>query len=86
MHTQRIGFVGVGHMGGAMAQRLLDRGWPVAVCDIDPNTVAPLAALAALSAAVVARLTGGPAWPRRRSAPVAARNAPQDRRRAALSR
>lgn len=48
MAQQRIGFIGVGHMGGAMAQRLLDRGWPVAVCDINPLAVAPLAARGAM--------------------------------------
>ncbi|MEO7548892.1 MAG: NAD(P)-dependent oxidoreductase [Ramlibacter sp.] len=32
-----IGMVGVGNMGGAMALRLLSRGWPVQVCDIDPG-------------------------------------------------
>lgn len=31
-----VAFVGAGNMGGAMAQRLRERGWPVAVCDIDP--------------------------------------------------
>lgn len=31
-----VAFVGAGNMGGAMVQRLRDRGWPVAVCDIDP--------------------------------------------------
>jgi L-threonate 2-dehydrogenase len=48
MHTQSVGVIGVGHMGGAMAQRLLDRGWPVAVCDINPLAVAPLAARGAM--------------------------------------
>ena len=31
-----VAFVGAGIMGGAMVQRLRERGWPVAVCDIDP--------------------------------------------------
>jgi putative dehydrogenase len=31
-----VAFVGAGNMGAAMVQRLRDRGWPVAVCDIDP--------------------------------------------------
>lgn len=30
-----VAFVGAGNMGGAMVQRLRERGWPVAVCDID---------------------------------------------------
>jgi 3-hydroxyisobutyrate dehydrogenase-like beta-hydroxyacid dehydrogenase len=29
----RIGFIGMGHMGGAMTRRLLDAGYPVAVYD-----------------------------------------------------
>lgn len=32
-----VAFVGAGNMGGAMVQRLRERGWPVAVCDIDPQ-------------------------------------------------
>lgn len=31
-----VGIVGVGNMGGGMAQRLLACGWQVAVCDLDP--------------------------------------------------
>jgi 3-hydroxyisobutyrate dehydrogenase-like beta-hydroxyacid dehydrogenase len=31
----RVGIVGVGNMGGGMAQNLLARGWPVQVHDID---------------------------------------------------
>ena len=30
-----VGIVGVGNMGGAMAARLLEQGWPVQVLDID---------------------------------------------------
>lgn len=30
-----VGIVGVGNMGGAMALRLLEQGWPVRVCDLD---------------------------------------------------
>lgn len=33
------GLVGVGHMGGAMAENLLARGWRVAVCDLDAAKV-----------------------------------------------
>lgn len=32
-----VAFVGAGNMGGALVQRLRDCGWPVAVCDIDPE-------------------------------------------------
>ena len=34
-----IGFVGIGNMGLPMAQRLLDAGHAVAVCDLDPGRV-----------------------------------------------
>jgi 3-hydroxyisobutyrate dehydrogenase len=37
-----VAIVGVGNMGGAMAQRLLSCGWPVRVADIDPAKVASL--------------------------------------------
>jgi L-threonate 2-dehydrogenase len=47
MERRRIGIVGVGNMGGAMAARLLDCGWPVQVCDIDPRRTRAMAALGA---------------------------------------
>jgi putative dehydrogenase len=31
-----VAIIGVGNMGGAMARRLLDLGWTVRVCDLDP--------------------------------------------------
>lgn len=37
-----VGIVGVGNMGGAMAARLLEQGWPVRVFDIDPAKVSTL--------------------------------------------
>ncbi len=37
-----VGIVGVGNMGGAMAARLLEAGWPVQVCDIDLRRVRAL--------------------------------------------
>ncbi len=39
MDRQPVGIVGVGNMGGAMAARLLEAGWRVQVCDIDPHRV-----------------------------------------------
>jgi putative dehydrogenase len=42
MATHPIGIVGVGNMGGAIAARLLEVGWPVQVCDIDPHRVRAL--------------------------------------------
>ena len=35
MSAGSVGFIGVGHMGGAMALRLLELGWEVGVRDVD---------------------------------------------------
>ena len=51
-----VGFVGVGNMGGAMAARLLELGWPVAVRDLLPEREAPLAAAGAAVSATPAAL------------------------------
>ena len=37
-----VGFVGVGNMGFPMAQRLLDAGHTLQVCDVRPDVLAPL--------------------------------------------
>ena len=42
--AERIGFVGVGKMGGPMANRLLDAGHALTVYDIRPEAMAPLVA------------------------------------------
>jgi putative dehydrogenase len=42
MAMRPVGIVGVGNMGGAMAARLLEAGWQVQVCDIDPHRVRAL--------------------------------------------
>ena len=47
MQRQRVGIVGVGNMGGAMAARLLASGWPVQVCDVDPGKTLELERLGA---------------------------------------
>ncbi|WP_048440202.1 NAD(P)-dependent oxidoreductase [Caenimonas sp. SL110] len=44
-----VAIVGVGNMGGAMAQRLLQLQWPVRVCDLDGDKVAALRALGAVA-------------------------------------
>jgi len=44
---RRVAIVGVGNMGGAIAQRILDQRWPVQVFDIDPAKMAALKALGA---------------------------------------
>ncbi|WP_439586188.1 NAD(P)-dependent oxidoreductase [Hydrogenophaga sp.] len=36
MSRTLVGVIGVGNMGGAMAERLCEAGWAVTVCDIDP--------------------------------------------------
>jgi putative dehydrogenase len=41
-HLPAVAIIGIGNMGGAMAANLLDRGWAVQVCDIDPAKVADL--------------------------------------------
>ncbi len=43
----RIGIVGIGNMGLAIAQRLCAKGWPVAVRDLDPQREQAAAALGA---------------------------------------
>lgn len=35
--SESVAFVGAGNMGGAMVQRLRERGWPVAACDVNPE-------------------------------------------------
>src|SRR5688572_14711385 len=37
--TRRIGIVGLGIMGGAIARNLVERGWKVIGCDIDPQRI-----------------------------------------------
>ena len=54
---QRLGFIGIGLMGEAMTRRLLDRGWPVTVWNLEPerlDTVVPFGAVPADSPAAVA--------------------------------
>jgi 3-hydroxyisobutyrate dehydrogenase len=46
-----VGIIGVGNMGGAMAANLLERGWPVSVCDLERDKVVALVALGAKACA-----------------------------------
>ncbi len=39
---ERIGFIGLGNMGGAIALRLLRAGYPMTVCDLDASKLEPL--------------------------------------------
>ncbi len=43
MQEGTVGFVGLGHMGAAMARRLLSAGHPLAVYDLDPQAARALA-------------------------------------------
>ena len=47
---ESIGFIGVGRMGGAMAARLLEAGYPLTLCDPDDAAVAPLVSAGATRA------------------------------------
>jgi 3-hydroxyisobutyrate dehydrogenase-like beta-hydroxyacid dehydrogenase len=51
MTNQLVGFVGVGRMGGHMASRLLDAGYPLIIYDTNPDAIAPLVARGATLAA-----------------------------------
>ena len=44
---ETVGFIGLGVMGGRMARRLADAGYPLVVHDINPVAVKPLAKLGA---------------------------------------
>jgi 3-hydroxyisobutyrate dehydrogenase-like beta-hydroxyacid dehydrogenase len=48
--TAPLGFIGCGHMGGAMALRLAEAGYPLVVCDPDASRLAPLLAKGATAA------------------------------------
>jgi 3-hydroxyisobutyrate dehydrogenase-like beta-hydroxyacid dehydrogenase len=51
-----LGFVGLGHMGGPMARRLVDAGWDVAVYNRTASKAAPLVAAGAHAADSLATL------------------------------
>lgn len=53
MPELRLGFVGVGNMGGLMARRLIDAGYPMTIFDTSEAAVAPLVAMGAVRAASV---------------------------------
>lgn len=44
---ERVGFIGLGNMGGPMARNLVKAGFPLTVLDLDPAPVAELEALGA---------------------------------------
>ncbi|HEY1231653.1 MAG TPA: NAD(P)-binding domain-containing protein, partial [Ramlibacter sp.] len=47
--TSPVAIVGVGNMGGGMAGRLLELGWPVRVHDIDRAKVQALQSMGAVA-------------------------------------
>lgn len=49
--TAPLGFIGCGHMGGAMALRLAEAGYPLVACDPDTTRLLPLTARGATVAA-----------------------------------
>jgi L-threonate 2-dehydrogenase len=54
-----VGIVGVGNMGGAMAARLLEQGWAVQVCDLEPPKVRALEDLGAVGRGSPAQTAAG---------------------------
>jgi putative dehydrogenase len=56
---RRVGIVGVGNMGGAMARRLLACGWQVRVHDIDRTRTQALAAAGAITCTGAAAAADG---------------------------
>ena len=44
---ERLGFIGVGAMGGALARKLTREGFALAVCDANPANVEPFRAAGA---------------------------------------
>ena len=56
---RRVAIAGVGNMGGAMAQRLLDQRWPVQVFDIDPAKMDALRKLGATPSEDAAQAAAG---------------------------
>jgi len=56
---ETIGFIGTGHMGGAMAMRLLEAGHPLVVLDRSPQATAPLSARGARVAATPREVADG---------------------------
>ncbi len=51
MHTDTLGFIGLGRMGGPMAARLLHAGYPLSVFDTNPGAVQSLVARGATAGA-----------------------------------
>ncbi len=57
--NQSVALIGVGNMGGAMAQNLLRQGWWVKVCDLVPERMHALQALGATACALPSQAAVG---------------------------
>src|SRR5262245_8271496 len=53
---ERLGFIGLGNMGGAIALRLLRAGYPLTVLDLDADKLTPLLREGASSASTPAEV------------------------------
>ena len=53
----RLGFIGLGIMGTAMTQRLLEQGWSVTVWNLEPERIDPVVKAGAIAAASPAAVT-----------------------------
>jgi 3-hydroxyisobutyrate dehydrogenase len=56
---KKIGFIGAGDMGARMARRLLAAGHEVSICDAQPATLAPFAAMGVRCSSVAADVGDG---------------------------
>ena len=54
----KVGFIGVGHMGGPMAMNLIKNDFAVVVYDADPDKIAPFEAQGATRAGSPAEVAG----------------------------
>jgi 3-hydroxyisobutyrate dehydrogenase len=57
MVKQRLGYVGLGLMGTAMCERLLEKGWPLTVWNREPERIPPIVAKGAAAASSPAEVT-----------------------------
>ncbi len=57
--NERLGFIGLGNMGGAIARRLLHAGYPVTILDLDPSRMAGLLQEGATRAATPCEVADG---------------------------
>lgn len=53
----QLGFIGLGLMGSAMSLRLLEKGWPLNVWNLEPERIAPIAEAGAVAKTSPAEVT-----------------------------